>query len=194
MRSPYLRQSWCWKIKFCYVWAFGSCFARLILDFFFTVVARRFFLATFVLSAASSTMVIQTLGSPAMPTKLFSCFSPQTLMLVLFYTCACSLSIAAQIIILREPSLAFIFLWLHSEIYKIVLWKKKEFKDFENLLVYFRLYFVLTRNTLYMSTSSWFFLVCIDQIRELPPHCVHLATRRPLVRWTDRTALGILGP
>jgi hypothetical protein len=37
----------------------------------------------------------------------------------------------------------YIFLWLPSEKYKIVLWKKKQFEDFEVLLVSVRLYFVI---------------------------------------------------
>jgi hypothetical protein len=52
---------------------------------------------------------------------------------------------------MRESSLVFLGLWfdiylqLSLEMYKIVLWKKKEFKDLEDLLVYFRLYFVIAK-------------------------------------------------
>jgi hypothetical protein len=52
-----------------------------------------------------------------------------------------SLDIAAQIKIMGEP-LVFIDLWfdiylgLPSEKYKIVSWKKKEFKNLEDLLVF----------------------------------------------------------
>jgi hypothetical protein len=58
-----------------------------------------------------------------------------------------SLGTAAQIKTMREPSLVFICLWfrfirLPSEKYKIMLWKKKEFEDLEDLLVSFRLYFI----------------------------------------------------
>jgi hypothetical protein len=67
-----------------------------------------------------------------------------------FNGCACahSLGIAAQIKIMGEPSLIFTGLWfgfiqLPSEKYKIMSWKKKEFEDLENLVVSFRLYFVI---------------------------------------------------
>jgi hypothetical protein len=62
-----------------------------------------------------------------------------------------SLGIAAQIKIMGESSLVFIGLWfgiyfgLLSEKYKIVSWKKKEFEDLEDLLVSFRLYFVIVK-------------------------------------------------
>jgi hypothetical protein len=48
----------------------------------------------------------------------------------------------AQIKIIDEPSLVFTGLWFDiylgplSENYKFVLWKKKEFKDLEELLVF----------------------------------------------------------
>jgi hypothetical protein len=54
--------------------------------------------------------------------------------------------IVAQIKIMEEPSLIFTGLWfgiylgLPLEKYKIMSWKKKEFKDLEDLLVSFRLY------------------------------------------------------
>jgi hypothetical protein len=57
--------------------------------------------------------------------------------------CVCSLGIVAQIKIMGEPLLVFLGLWLDiyirmpPEKYKIVSWKKKEFED---LLVSFRLY------------------------------------------------------
>jgi hypothetical protein len=59
-----------------------------------------------------------------------------------------SLGIAAQIKIMGEPSLVYTGLWfgsirLPSEKYKIMSWKKKEFKDLEDLVVYFRFYFVI---------------------------------------------------
>jgi hypothetical protein len=84
-------------------------------------------------------MVIRTLDSPAMSTKLFSYFAPVILVLVLlpmlidyFNCCMCarSLGSAAQKI-MGEPSLIFTFLWfgiyleLSSEKYTIMSWKKK---------------------------------------------------------------------
>jgi hypothetical protein len=52
-----------------------------------------------------------------------------------------------------EPSLVFTGLWfgfirLPSEKYKIISWKKKEFKDLEDLFVSFRLYFVIAEDSL----------------------------------------------
>jgi hypothetical protein len=52
-----------------------------------------------------------------------------------------SLGIAAKIKIMGEPSLVFIGLWfsfirLPSKKYKIMSWKKKEFEDLEDLLVF----------------------------------------------------------
>jgi hypothetical protein len=74
-----------------------------------------------------------------------------------------SLGIAAQIKIMGEPSLLFTGLWfgfirLPSEKYKIISWKKKEFEDLEDLLVSFRLYFVITRDSLCISTMYYLFL------------------------------------
>jgi hypothetical protein len=52
---------------------------------------------------------------------------------------------------MEEPLLVFldlwfgIYLWLPPGKYKIVLWKKKEFEDLENLLVSFGLYFVIVK-------------------------------------------------
>jgi hypothetical protein len=79
-----------------------------------------------------------------------------------------NLSIAAQIKIMKEPSLVFtgpwfiIYLWLPSGKYKIVF-VKKEFKGLEDLLVPFRLYFVsleITRVslpcTIYYSKYMWY--------------------------------------
>jgi uncharacterized membrane protein len=62
---------------------------------------------------------------------------------------ACSLGIAAQIKIMGESLLVFSGIWFGIYLrlppgkYKIVSWKKKEFKDLEELLVSFRLYFVI---------------------------------------------------
>jgi hypothetical protein len=71
---------------------------------------------------------------------------------------ACSLAIAAQIKIMGELSLVFtylwfvIYLWFPSRNHKIVSWKKKEFEDLKNLLVSFRLYFVIIGDSLCIST------------------------------------------
>jgi hypothetical protein len=99
-------------------------------------------------------------------------FRPDILVLVLlpmlidyFNGCARarSLSIAAQIKIMGEPSLVFIGLWfgsirLPSEKYKIMSWKKKEFKDLEYLVVSFRLYFVIADDSLCISTIYYLLL------------------------------------
>jgi hypothetical protein len=74
-----------------------------------------------------------------------------------------SLGIAAQIKIMGEPSLVFTglwfgFIWLPSEKYKIMSWKKKEFEDLEDLLVSFRLYFVIARDSLYISIMYYLLL------------------------------------
>lgn len=59
---------------------------------------------------------------------------------------------------MREPSLVFTDLWfdiylgLLSEKYKIVSWNKKEFEDLKDLLVSFRLYFVIIEVSSCMST------------------------------------------
>jgi hypothetical protein len=54
-----------------------------------------------------------------------------------------------------EPPLIFTGLWfgthilfmrLPSEKYKIALWKKNDFEDLDDLLVYFRLCFVITED------------------------------------------------
>jgi hypothetical protein len=76
-----------------------------------------------------------------------------------FNGCACarSLGIATQIKIMGEPSLVFTGLWfgsiwLPSRKYKIMSWKKKEFEDLEDLIVSFRLYFVIAEDSLCIST------------------------------------------
>jgi hypothetical protein len=79
-------------------------------------------------------------------------------------TRARSLDIAAQIKIMGEPSLVFLglqfctYLRLPSGKYKIVSWKKKEFEDLENLLVSFRLYFVIVEVSLCISTMYYLLL------------------------------------
>jgi hypothetical protein len=59
-----------------------------------------------------------------------------------------SLGIAAQKIMRELSSVSTdlwfaIYLWLTSEEYKIVFWKKKEIEDLGDLLLSFRLYFVI---------------------------------------------------
>jgi hypothetical protein len=79
-------------------------------------------------------------------------------------TRARSLGIAAQIKNMGEPSLVFTGLWfgiylgLPSEKYKIVSWKKKEFEDLEDLLVSFRLYFVIVKDSSCISTMYYLLL------------------------------------
>jgi hypothetical protein len=78
-------------------------------------------------------------------------------------TCAHSLGIVAQKI-MGEPSLVFTDLWfgiylgLPSEKYKIMSWKKKEFEDLKDLLVSFRLYFVIGKNSSCISTMYYLLL------------------------------------
>jgi hypothetical protein len=79
------------------------------------------------------------------------------------YERARSLGTAAQIKIMGEPSLVFTGLWfsfirLPSEKYKIMSWKKKEFEDLEDLLVSFRLYFVIAGDSLCISTMYYLLL------------------------------------
>jgi hypothetical protein len=99
-------------------------------------------------------------------------FCPDILVLVLlpmlidyFNGCARarSLGIAVQIKIMGEPSLVFTGLWfgfirLPSEKYKIMSWKKKEFEDLEDLLISFRLYFVIAGDSLCISTMYYLLL------------------------------------
>jgi hypothetical protein len=78
-------------------------------------------------------------------------------------TCARSLDIVAQTKIMGEPSLVFSGQWftfirLPSEKYKIMLWKKKEFKDLKDLLISFRLYFIITGDSLCISTIYYLLL------------------------------------
>jgi hypothetical protein len=78
-------------------------------------------------------------------------------------THARSLSIAAQKI-MGEPSVVFTGLWfgiyleLSLEKYKIVSWKKKEFEDVKDLLVSFRLYFVIGKDSSCISTMYYLLL------------------------------------
>jgi hypothetical protein len=80
------------------------------------------------------------------------------------------LGIAAQIKIIGESLLVFTGLWfgiylgLPSEKYKIVSWEKKEFEDFKDLLVSFRLYFVIVKDSSCISTIYYFFTINICDI------------------------------
>jgi hypothetical protein len=49
-------------------------------------------------------------------------------------------------------------IWLPSEKYKIMSWKKKEFEDLEDLVVSFRLYFVIAGDSLCISTMYYLLL------------------------------------
>jgi hypothetical protein len=71
----------------------------------------------------------------------------------------CSLDTVAKIKIMEEPSLVFIGLWfgthvlfmrLPSKKYKIASWKKNDFKDLDDLLVYFRFCFVIAEDNSYV--------------------------------------------
>jgi hypothetical protein len=75
-----------------------------------------------------------------------------------------SLGIAAQIKIMGESSLVFTGLWfgihlrLPSQKYKIVSWKKKAFEDLKDLLVYFKLYFLIVKDSSCISTMYYLLL------------------------------------
>jgi hypothetical protein len=66
-----------------------------------------------------------------------------------------SLGTAAQIKITGEPSLLFTGLCL---ITRLCHGRKKEFDDLEDLLVYFKLYFVIVGDNLYTSTMYYLLL------------------------------------
>jgi hypothetical protein len=117
-------------------------------------------------------MVIHTLDSPATSTKLFGYFCPDMLVLVLlpmlidyFNGCAraCSIGIASQIKIMGEASLVFtgLWFWFYSVAFwknKIMSWKKKGFEDLKDLLISFRLYFLIARDRLCISTMYYLLL------------------------------------
>ena len=76
-----------------------------------------------------------------------------------------SLYTAAKIKIIGEPSLAFTDCDLVSvsfrrplENYKMVSWKKKEFEDLEDLLVSFKIYFVIAEDSLCIFTIYYLLL------------------------------------
>jgi hypothetical protein len=52
----------------------------------------------------------------------------------------------------------FGFIRLPSGKYKIMSWEKKEFEDLKDLLVSFRLYFVIARDSLCISTMYYLLL------------------------------------
>jgi hypothetical protein len=91
-----------------------------------------------------------------------------------------SLDIAAQIKIMGEPSLIFTGLWfgiylrLPSKKYKIVSWKKNAFEDLEDLLVYFRHYFVIVKYSSYISTMYYLLLTIDCQKKILLKRSKHL--------------------
>jgi hypothetical protein len=73
------------------------------------------------------------------------------------YARARSLGTVAQIKIMGDPFLVFSGQWfdfilMPSEKYKIMLWKKKEFEDLEDLLVSFKLNFICAKDSLCIST------------------------------------------
>jgi hypothetical protein len=80
------------------------------------------------------------------------------------YARARSLGIVARIKITGEPLLVFTDLWfgiylgLPSEKYKIVSWRKKKFEDLKDLLVFFRLYFVVVKDSSCISTMYYLLL------------------------------------
>jgi hypothetical protein len=74
-----------------------------------------------------------------------------------------SLGTAAQIKIMGESLLVFTGLWfgfirLPYEKYRIMSWKKKEFEELEDLLVSFRLHFVIAGDNLCISTMYYLLL------------------------------------
>jgi hypothetical protein len=74
-----------------------------------------------------------------------------------------ALTLRLKFKIMGEPSLIFKGLWfsfirLPSGKYKIMSWKKKEFEDLEDLLVSFRLYFVIVGDSLYISIMYYLLL------------------------------------
>jgi hypothetical protein len=75
-----------------------------------------------------------------------------------------SFDITTEIKIIEESLLVFTGLWLSiylrllSEKYKIVSWKKKEFEDLKDLLVSFRFYFIIIKNSSCISTIYYLLL------------------------------------
>jgi hypothetical protein len=74
-----------------------------------------------------------------------------------------SLGIAAQKFMGELSSVStdlwfVIYLWMPSEEYKIMFWKKKEIEDLEDLLLSFRLYFVIVGVSSCISTMYYLLL------------------------------------
>jgi hypothetical protein len=74
-----------------------------------------------------------------------------------------SFGIAAQKIMGELSSVStglwlVIYFWLPSEKYKIVFWKKKKIEDLEDLLLSFRLYFVIVGVSSCISTMYYLLL------------------------------------
>jgi hypothetical protein len=120
---------------------------------FLLVVVRRIILAVFVPVATSSTMVIRTLDSTPMLIKLsgyfaltywcwYSCRYGLTTLMTVRVHVALALRLKLKLWENLYWYLVFTGLWfaiyfeLPSEKYKIVSWKKKEFEDLKNLLVF----------------------------------------------------------
>jgi hypothetical protein len=113
-----------------------------------SLVARSIILAIIFSAAMSSIIVIRTLDSSVMSTKLFGYFA---LIYLCWYSCRCWLTtlivarvhvtLTARIKIIGEPSLVFTglrfgFIRLPSKKYKIMSWKKKEFEDVKDLVLF----------------------------------------------------------
>jgi hypothetical protein len=65
-----------------------------------------------------------------------------------------------------------IYLWLPSEEYKIVFWKKKKFEDLEDLLLSFRLYFVIVGVSSSLPCTICYYeymYICGIDLKKLPP-------------------------
>jgi hypothetical protein len=79
-----------------------------------------------------------------------------------------SLGTVAKIKSMEEPSLVFICLWfsthvlfmrLPSKKYKIVPWKKNDFEDLDDLLVYFRFCFIIAESSYVFTMYYLLFLI-----------------------------------
>jgi hypothetical protein len=65
-----------------------------------------------------------------------------------------------------------IYLWLPSEEYKIMFWKKKKFEDLEDLLLSFRLYFVIVGVSSSLPCTICYYeymYICGIDLKKLPP-------------------------
>jgi hypothetical protein len=123
---------------------------------FLLVVARRIILAIFVSAAMSSTMLIRTLDSPATSTKLFDYFAPA-------YWCWYSCRYWLTTLMAAHVHIA-LALRLKLKLWKNLLWylqiyglisilgclQKSIYEDLKNLLVSFRLYFIIVKDSSYL--------------------------------------------